>query len=150
MLGSQALWLDTFCSASPGAVHVPGVRGGADHPGGWLRGLGQQLSEHFWWDLGNHGEHPSGPVGMQHGAAGGRPVPPPEGPVGRSLETLRSVPHVLDKRKCKPYSNSFQVVYSFLSLPLLSKWWVMQIVLKTITALWLESRKENGSSRALR
>lgn len=93
MLGGQTLWFDTFCLASAGEVHVPGLRVGPDCPGGRLRGLSEQLSEHFWWDLGNCGEHSSGPVGMQHGAPGGRPVrvaPPPSLPLGARGALLRT------------------------------------------------------------
>lgn len=67
-------YFTTFSLIWPGEVHFIGIRISTNHPWNWLCGLGKQLSKHFWWALGNGGEHSSGPVGMQHGAPGGRPV----------------------------------------------------------------------------
>lgn len=75
MLWNQVFfYFTTFSLIWPGEVHFIGIRISTNHPWNWLCGLGKQLSKHFWWALGNGGEHSSGPVGMQHGAPGGRPV----------------------------------------------------------------------------
>ena len=57
-----------------GEIHFTGVGISIDYYRSWLCGLGKQLSEYFWWALGNRGEHSSGSIRMQYGASGGMSV----------------------------------------------------------------------------
>lgn len=70
----EYLWIWYLCLYVTGEIHFTGVGISTDYYWSWLCGLGKQLSEYFWWALGNRGEHSSGSIRMQSGAPGGMSV----------------------------------------------------------------------------